>query len=149
VCGPDEGETVLVEAECRGLLAEAIVGRIAFSSQALPAVQPVLLAVEGNRLVIPVLLGGRVAASCDGAVVAVQVDSFEEGRAGGWSVQVVGPARVVTVPAEVAALDRLGLRFRTTTGSSSYLVVDLALVSGWRVGAGSDSLVGRAGTVSA
>jgi hypothetical protein len=128
----DDGLEVLGQAECRRLLAGVDVGRIGFSARALPAIQPVHVAVQDGRVVIPVRPGDRLATYCPGAVVAVQADSGSPGNEIAWSVEVVGTAHVVTDRGEVAALDRLGLQTWTAPGNPCYVTVDVEVIAGWR-----------------
>ena len=129
----DDGPRVLGRAECTRLLASAHVGRVGFTVGALPAIQPVQVAVQDGRVVIPVQPGDRLAASCRDAVVAVQADSGSPDNEIAWSVEVVGTARVVTDRGEAAALDRLGLQTWTAPGDPWYVTVDMEVISGWRV----------------
>ena len=121
----------LLDDECRRLLASAHFGRVGFSAGALPAIQPGRFAVHRGRVVIPAVSGGRRATGCRGGIVAVQADGC--GRTAGtvWSVEVVGPARVVTDPVEVAELDRLGPVVATATPAHCYITVEMAMVTGW------------------
>jgi hypothetical protein len=114
-------------------MAGAQTGHVGFTARALPAIQPVDVVVDGDRVVIPTRFGDRLATACHGAVVAVQADSYERGGATAWSVEVVGAARVVTDPLEVTALDRLALQTWTAPEDRCYVSVDMGVVSGWRV----------------
>lgn len=133
----DEPEDVeiLTERECRWLLTQADVGRLAFTTQAMPAILPVHFTVQGDRVIVPALSGGRLATACRGAVVAFEVDSCE--GAAGWAVTVVGPCRVVTDPRETSDLDRLGLHPWSAAGSRCYVVLEMTRVTGWRAHGGS------------
>ncbi|WP_176449837.1 pyridoxamine 5'-phosphate oxidase family protein [Geodermatophilus saharensis] len=123
---------VLTESECRTLLAGAAVGRLGFTTGALPAITPVPFAVRHGRVVIPALPGSREASACRRAVVAFEVDSVDRGDGSAWAVTVVGHARVVTGSDEIAALDDLGLRLWAGR-SGCYIVVETSQVTGWRV----------------
>jgi hypothetical protein len=127
-----EGVEVLTETESRTLLAGAAIGRLGFTTGALPAITPVPFAVHHGRIVIPALPGGREAAACRGAVVAFEVDSVDRGSGSDWAVTAVGPARVVTDVHEITALDELGLK-GWAARSGCYVVVETSQVTGWRV----------------
>lgn len=99
----------LDEEECRRLLGTAVLGRLAFTEGALPAIQPVHFALLGGTVVIPTRPGSKVTAAAAHTVVAFEVDDFDPVRRTGWSVTVVGPSRLVTDADDLAALDALGL----------------------------------------
>ncbi|MER6122119.1 DUF1918 domain-containing protein [Streptomyces sp. NPDC001795] len=89
--------------ECRSLLSTHGVGRIAVSTPDGPAVVPV------NYEVIDGAIAYRTApdsvpAAAVGAEVAFEVDHMDEAMSQGWSVLVVGSARIVTEPDVVRRL---------------------------------------------
>ncbi|WP_367325757.1 pyridoxamine 5'-phosphate oxidase family protein [Streptomyces sp. HUAS ZL42] len=93
----------LAPEECRVLLSTHGVGRIAVSTPHGPAVVPV------NYEVIEDAIAFRTApdslpAGAVGSEVAFEVDHVDEAMSQGWSVLVVGPARVVTDPDAVRRL---------------------------------------------
>ncbi|MFF4731610.1 pyridoxamine 5'-phosphate oxidase family protein [Streptomyces mirabilis] len=90
--------------EALKLLAEAPLGRVVFSHQALPAIRPVNHLVEANGdIVIRTHTGaallGRVAMS---EVVAYEADDLDPRTRTGWSVVVTGPASPVSDPTDLA-----------------------------------------------
>ncbi|WP_030176498.1 pyridoxamine 5'-phosphate oxidase family protein [Spirillospora albida] len=95
-------------AECLELLRTAAVGRVVYTDQALPAIQPVNYAMDGDRaLVIRTAPGSKLNAALRGAIVAFEIDEIDPATRAGWSVTVVGPARAVTQEAEIDRLMRL------------------------------------------
>jgi hypothetical protein len=123
----------LGEEECRELLGTAVIGRIAFTEGALPAIQPVHFSLLGNNVVIPTRPGSKVAAAVANAVVAFEADDFDPATKTGWSVTTVGPSRLLTDADEIAALDALGLRPWADTPQRCYIVVRTSLWRGRRV----------------
>ena len=117
------------------LLRSAPVGRLAFTEGALPTIQPVSFVVAGDDVVIPTGTGSKVAVAARGAVVAFEVDELDAARRTGWNVTVVGPSRVISEPAEVAALDALGARAWVPVEVPCYVAVRIALVRGRRLSA--------------
>src|SRR5690349_23146918 len=99
----------LDEEECRELLGTAVIGRIAFTEGALPAIQTVHFTLLGGHVYIPTRPGSKVAAATRNAVVAFQADDFDAETRVGWSVTTVGPSRLITRPDDVEALRALGL----------------------------------------
>ena len=91
----DQGLEILDEAECLELLKCQRVGRIAVSVAALPAIFPVnYLLVDGD---VAFLTGDgmKANAAIAGNVVGFEVDQVDSDRHTGWSVLVVGRARIV------------------------------------------------------
>ncbi|MFD8002774.1 pyridoxamine 5'-phosphate oxidase family protein [Streptomyces mirabilis] len=94
----------LARDEALKLLAEAPLGRVVFSHQALPAIRPVNHLVEANGDVVirthtGAALLGRVAMS---EVVAYEADDLDPRTRTGWSVVVTGPASPVSDPTDLA-----------------------------------------------
>ncbi|MET9340797.1 MULTISPECIES: pyridoxamine 5'-phosphate oxidase family protein [unclassified Nonomuraea] len=103
------GLQVLSHEECMRLLPSRPIGRIVFTDRALPAVQPVNFCLDGEDIVIRAAAGSKLAAATRRAVVAFEVDDFDSKERTGWSVTVVGPARVADDPAQIARLESLPL----------------------------------------
>jgi hypothetical protein len=123
----------LDESECQRLLAGAVIGRLAYTEGALPAIQPVSFTMRGTQIVIPTRAGSKVAAASRGAVVAFEVDEFDPRTRTGWNVTVIGPSHVVADPAEVAELDALGVRPWAPADTPCYIAVELAVLRGRRI----------------
>jgi len=122
----------LDDVECRALLLGGRIGRLAFTRNALPAIQPVSYRVHDGEVVIPAVPDSRFAPRSWGAVVALGVDSYDDATRPGWSVTVVGPSRSVDDPAEVAALDALPWAPPGTMCGRCYVAVRIGMLSGWR-----------------
>lgn len=123
----------LDEVECRRLLSRAVIGRLAYTEGALPAIQPVHFMVYRDRVLIPTSAGSKVAAASRGAVVAFEVDDFDAESRTGWNVTVVGPAQVVSAPGDVAVLDRLGVAAWAPAEAPCYIAIETTLVRGRRI----------------
>lgn len=124
------GLEVLDQAECLRLLAEAPIGRVVFTDQALPAIQPVVFAVHDDTIVFRVCDGKRVAEATHDAVVAFEADEFDPVRTTGWSVTVVGRARTVTDPDEIAELVRVPMALWTSDDVGVFVRIEIELVNG-------------------
>ncbi len=99
----DRTVEVLDDDECHRLLATASIGRLAFTADALPAIQPVSYVLRLREVIIPARTGSELVRAAHGAVVAFEVDTYcpgspEEDLRTGWSVTGVGASRVVTEP---------------------------------------------------
>ncbi|MGY1841526.1 MULTISPECIES: pyridoxamine 5'-phosphate oxidase family protein [unclassified Modestobacter] len=108
--GSDRELQVLRAPECLRLLSTRDVGRIAFTSGALPVLQPVSYQLSGQELIVPVSTGRPLAEAARAAVLALEVDDVDVPGRTGWDVTVVGPSRLVQDPDQVARLDHWGLR---------------------------------------
>lgn len=129
----DEGLDLLDEGECLALLSSASLGRVAVSMGALPVIFPVNYVVVEGAVLFRTGAGTKLAAATDNAVVAFEVDSFDEGEHSGWSVLVVGAAGVVSDPAELEAASRLPLVPWADGRRDHYVRVPVEFVSGRRI----------------
>ena len=141
---PDRVLVPLDEVECRTLLLGGRIGRLAFTRNALPAIQPVSYRVHGEEVVIPALPESPFVPRTQSTVVAFGVDAYDDSSRTGWSVTVVGPSRSVESPCEEALLDALPWALPMTPGGRCYVAVRIGLLSGWRTetGAGRPDVAG-------
>jgi nitroimidazol reductase NimA-like FMN-containing flavoprotein (pyridoxamine 5'-phosphate oxidase superfamily) len=122
----------LDEAECHRLLLAVRVGRLGFTRNALPAIEPVSYCVNDGHVVIPARPDSEFLPGCQSAVVAFEIDDCDEEDGTGWSVTVVGPARMVSDSAEVAVCDALPWPLLRRPRACRYLAVKIGLVRGRR-----------------
>jgi len=88
----------LTRTRALALLSSVPIGRLVFTHQALPAIRPVNHLVEGESIIVRATAGAAVtaAAARDGVVVAYEADVIDAERREGWSVIIVGTARLMT-----------------------------------------------------
>ncbi|ASU81620.1 pyridoxamine 5'-phosphate oxidase family protein [Nocardiopsis gilva YIM 90087] len=127
------GLEILGRDECLRLLAAAPLGRIVFTHNALPAVQPVNFVVYGMDIVIRTSATSRLASATRDTVVAFEVDDFDVDARAGWSVTVVGNGRAVTDPEERADLERLPLHPWAPGDRSHFIRVETKVITGRRI----------------
>lgn len=108
---PGDGGQVasLSPQECLALLRTASIGRIVFTDRALPAIQPVNFALDGEDIIIRTRPGTKLAAATRRAVVAFEADDLDPETGAGWTVTLVGQAEAVRDPGQVVRLLRLPL----------------------------------------
>ena len=94
------GLEVLERAECLRLLSQRTLGRIAFTSGALPFVLPINFHLLDERILVRTRRGGRLDGALQNAVVAFEVDDIDQAAHAGWSVAATGVASEVTDPSE-------------------------------------------------
>ena len=123
---------VLSDEECHRLLETASVGHLAYTDGALPAILPVRYALHDRRVVVATRRDGSLAAALRGAVVAFGIDSWNGELRTGWGVTVVGPALIVSRPAEVRLLDEVTAPGLHRSEQSCYVAIRAELVRGWR-----------------
>ncbi len=87
---------VLNRRQCLDLLQGVRVGRLVFTEDELPAVQPVNFRLWRDDVVFRVAGGGKLSAAADNQVVAFEADELDSELRTGWSVTVVGHAEPVT-----------------------------------------------------
>ena len=129
-----DGLETIDEGDCLRLLRSCAIGRLALSVRALPVVLPVNFAVRPDALVIRVGGGPALAQACDHAVVAFEVDGFDEMTQTGWTVLVQGTASVLGSPAERGQVSQVGLAPWGDPRADTFVKVTLDLVTGRRLG---------------
>jgi nitroimidazol reductase NimA-like FMN-containing flavoprotein (pyridoxamine 5'-phosphate oxidase superfamily) len=88
------GIEVLGSDECKRLLAQDVVGRVAVVIGATPMIFPVNYALDGDDIVMRTMPGSRLDVGQGHA--AFEVDSFDRTTESGWSVLVTGHLEEVT-----------------------------------------------------
>ncbi|MFB4298556.1 pyridoxamine 5'-phosphate oxidase family protein [Actinomadura sp. NTSP31] len=142
------GLEILGPRECRDLLRHAEVGRIVFTHNALPAIQPVNYVLDGEDIVFRTSRTSRLATAATGSIVAFEIDAFDAGACMGWSVVAVGPARRVSAPGEIASLEEIELRPRGPGQRDLFIRIRPEMLSGRRIPDGADvALNDDAGTL--
>ena len=95
---------VLNRRQCLDLLQTVRVGRLVFTEDALPAVQPVNFRLWRDDVLIRVAGGPKLAAATHNLVVAFQADELDPDLRTGWSVTAVGHAHRITDVSELVEL---------------------------------------------
>ena len=134
------GLEVLDTAECLDLLASVSIGRVIFTARALPDVVLVNFVLHERMIVVSTTRGSKLFAAVRNAVVAFEVDDFDTETWTGWSVTVVGRARLVCAGDELAKLSALGARSQQPERWEQFVVISAGLVNGRRRAA-NDSVV--------
>ncbi|WP_326599152.1 helix-turn-helix domain-containing protein [Streptomyces sp. NBC_01803] len=102
---PPHGEMVkLAPDECYDLVALHAVGRVAVTTPEGPAIIPVNYGLVDGAVAFRTMPGAGPSFAPDAAETPFEVDALDEAQGVGWSVLLVGPAREVTDPAEIARL---------------------------------------------
>ena len=93
----------LARAEALRLLGAVPLGRVVFTDRALPAIRPVNHLVDGQQIVFRTGAAAAITTAVDGigTIVAFEADAIDPVRRVGWSVVVIGGARLVTDAAEI------------------------------------------------
>jgi len=119
--------------ECLARLAMTSIGRVAVTSQALPAVVPVNYSLVGNNIIVRTEVGGMVARGCDGTVVAFEIDDLAADGRTGWSVLVVGVAELLDGSPAIRAMEA-GLVSAVGPGRDQFIAITIARLTGRSVG---------------
>jgi nitroimidazol reductase NimA-like FMN-containing flavoprotein (pyridoxamine 5'-phosphate oxidase superfamily) len=122
--------------ECLRLLASSRLGRIIYTRQALPAVEPVAFALDGSDIVVKTDRDGKLAAATRQAVVAFEADFLDAGEYDGWTVTAIGRAREVTDPEEVSRLRSMRLRSWAPGEREHFIRIAPEILDGRRLSAG-------------
>jgi pyridoxamine 5'-phosphate oxidase-like protein len=134
------------------LLGSVSIGRLVFTHHALPAVRPVNHLVEGESIIVRATAGAAItsAAGRDGAIVAYEADSIDAETQLGWSVIVVGTARLLT-DEQAAARYRARLRPWISGVADDVITISADMITGYRMvptGPAEVGLPSTAGTAS-
>jgi hypothetical protein len=126
----------LSRAEALRLLGAVDVGRIVFTSNALPAVRPVNHLLEDGEIIVRTRLSATFSTAINstddpGTVVAYEADQLDSVARLGWSVVVTGVAKTITDPDRLARYERL-LRPWADMVMDSAIGITVELVSGFR-----------------
>jgi len=127
------GLEVLDRHECLRLLALATLGRIGFTSGALPTVLPINFHLDGERILVRTGRGSKVDAALQNAVVAFEVDDFDPIYHSGWSVTLTGVATEVSDPAELDAAREKPIARWAPAGDEALVAISTELLSGRRI----------------
>lgn len=130
------GLEVLDRDGCLRLLAQATIGRIGFTSGALPTVLPVSFHLAHGRILVCAERGSRLHAALQDAVVAFEVDDTDTRRGSGWSVSVTGLSTEVGDRAAVAAARRAPGVHWALSADEVVFEISTELMSGRRVRVG-------------
>ncbi|MEH3132804.1 MAG: pyridoxamine 5'-phosphate oxidase family protein [Mycolicibacterium neoaurum] len=87
---------VLNRRQCLDRLQQVRVGRLVFTEDELPAIQPVNFRLWQEDVVIRVAGGAKLAAAATHQMVAFEADELDPDLRSGWSVTVVGTAEPIT-----------------------------------------------------
>lgn len=121
--------------ECRALLSQVSIGRVALSIAGLPAVRTVRFALVDSDVVFRVAPRSRLARAVTGAVVAFHADHFDDARGRGWAVLVQGRPEMVFDEDARNQFETL-LRWPWSCGNQSdvFFTLPTDLMSGQMVG---------------
>ena len=127
------GLEVLDRDECLRLLALATIGRIGFTSGALPTVLPMNFHLNRDRILVRTGRGSKLDAALQNAVVAFEADDFDPIYHSGWSVAVTGVATEVSDPTELDAAYQMPIARWAPVGDEAVLAISTEIVSGRRI----------------
>ena len=129
----DHGLEVLDDAACMGYLAAGAVGRLGFTSGAMPVVVPVNYRLAGTALVFSTESGAKLSAAIAGHVACLEVDDWESLSHEGWSVLATGRLEVITEPEELVDAARLPLAPWRRMATPHFVRLPIELLSGRRL----------------
>ena len=127
------GLELLSEDECIQLLRSKTVGRVGLSASSLPFVLPVRYVVDDDRILMRTGQGTRMAAATSNAVVAFEVDEFDDAMDAGWSVMVQGFAREVVDDAPVGPVAEAVLSSWVGPMPAKCFSIPMEIVTGQRL----------------
>ena len=123
----------LDDRECRRLLAERHLGRLAFVEFGGPVILPVNYVVDQGLIVFRTDPGSKLDAASQRELVAFEVDAVDEATRTGWSVVVRGSLAEVTDPDDLARLRALPLYPWAPGARTRYVRVRPRSITGRRI----------------
>jgi len=127
-----KGLEVLGRDECLRLLTVATLGRIGFTSGALPTVLPVTFHLDEEHIYVCTGRGSTLDVALHDSVVAFEADDFDPIHQCGWSVAVTGIASAVSTPIELDLAHRELSAPWANGGNEAVLAISTELVTGRR-----------------
>lgn len=121
--------------ESMRLLGSVPLGRIVFTTRALPAVRPARHLVDDGHVIVRAEAGIAITSapsSGSGTVVAYEADAIDPAANLGWSVMVVGVAHQVTDPVAAAAFRR-ALHHWADDANDQIISISPGVVTGFRL----------------
>lgn len=85
-------DTELERGTCLRLLATKTIGRVIYTRDALPAVQPVRYLLDGETIVFASSEATHILGARHGTILAFEVDELDPDTGAGWVVTAVGSA---------------------------------------------------------
>jgi nitroimidazol reductase NimA-like FMN-containing flavoprotein (pyridoxamine 5'-phosphate oxidase superfamily) len=123
----------LTDAECRRLLAERHLGRLAIPDFGGPVIFPVNYVFDRDLVVFRTDPGSKLDAATELESVAFEVDAADEATRTGWSVVVRGTLAEITDPGDLARLRALPLYPWAPGEKSRYVRVRPRTITGRRI----------------
>jgi nitroimidazol reductase NimA-like FMN-containing flavoprotein (pyridoxamine 5'-phosphate oxidase superfamily) len=129
-----DGQHELTHEEALQLLATVPLGRVVFTDRALPAVRPVNHLVDGRDIIFRTSSSAAITTAVDGigTIVAYEADAIDSARRAGWSVVVVGGARLLTDAAQIEHYRQL-LQPWAPGAKDDFIAIRADVVSGVRL----------------
>src|ERR687887_77056 len=127
--------TELTDAESLALLGSVSLGRIVFTTRALPTIRPVNHILDDGQILIRSHMGATIVSAADisyGAVVAYEADDLDPVQRLGWSVSVTGTARIIRDPGQVERYRQL-LSPWGTGEKDDIITIHPELITGFRL----------------
>jgi len=121
---------VLDHARCVALLATVHIGRVVFTSRAMPAVRPVRFAVRDDAVWFRMPVGDLWPAGVVDTVVALEVDDLTPDLDDGWFVTVLGRASEVR---DRRLVDKVATLLPAAPDEDRYVRVLVESISGRRI----------------
>ena len=127
------GPEPLAYRSCVELLTGALIGRVIYTSGAMPDAQPVTYRIDGDDIIFCTERGSALDLAVSGAVVAFEADSIDLDTLAGWSVLAVGHAHRVTDPQRLADLNKRFPRSSSTGPLTTTIAIPITQVAGRRM----------------
>lgn len=112
------------------MLPSATIGRVVYTKNALPAVEPVNFTFDDGCIVIAVTAGSDLSRAVPNTVVAFQADDLDDVSHGGWTVTVIGHAGELTGPGRSTRQPGTGSASGAAAGGGQFIKITTGIVTG-------------------
>ena len=118
---------------CIELLTGRRIGRVVYTSAAMPAAQPVTYGIDNDDIIFCTDRGSVLDLAVSGAVVAFEADDIDDDTQDGWSVLAIGQAYRVTDPKRLADLGHRIPQSTWTGPLTTTIAIPITQVTGRRL----------------
>lgn len=121
---------VVDQAECVRLLRSVSFGRLVWTVDAMPVVQPVNFVIRGDTVVVRTASESKLAVAAINHVVAFEADQIDTQTRAGWSVTVVGRSYEMVDPADLEELALIGPEAWGRPASARVIAIRIERITG-------------------
>ena len=109
------------------------IGRLGFTEGALPRISAVHYSVRADEVIVACLTPVKISAAGPRDILAFEIDCYDPSTGEGWYVSVVGEARPIIDPTQIADLDTLPFSPFAPGQDRRYIAIQIGVIGGRRL----------------